>query len=134
MRLIKSWLCVGIVSTVSVTAFASDHADSPNGSTDPTADVTDIWAFASPEKPGHLVVVMNTTVAAFANTRFSDAVTYSIRLRPEPVGGAAAHEIRIDCAFDLVPNKPDQQLATCTAHDFDPATGRLHGKAGGKAT
>jgi len=122
---------VGIVSTIAATGLASDHQDSPSGSTDTTADISDLFAFASPEKPGHLVVAMNVDPAAFSNAKFSDAVTYSIRLRPEYT--SINRELRIDCSFDLVAGSTDQ-IATCTGYKFDPANGRVYGRFGGKPT
>ena len=38
----------------------SDHISGPRALAEPVADITDVYAFPSPERPGHLVVVMNT--------------------------------------------------------------------------
>ena len=38
----------------------SDHISGPRALADPIADITDVYAFPSPERPGHLVLVMNT--------------------------------------------------------------------------
>ena len=37
----------------------SDHFSGPRALADPAADITDVYAFPSPERPGHLVLVMN---------------------------------------------------------------------------
>jgi len=121
---------LAVATSLSATVLASDHQDSPNGSKDTTADITDLFAFASPEHAGHLVVAMNVDPAAFNNAKFSDAVTYSIRLRPEL--SKAKRDLRIDCTFDL--DAAGAQIATCTAHKFDPETGRLYGRFGGQPT
>lgn len=120
---------LAMASSISASVLASDHADSPNASKDPTADITDIFVFASPENRDRLVVALNVNPGAFNNALFSDAVTYSIRLRTDEKAGAAQRELRIDCNFDLTPPSEGgakKQLATCTGYDFDPATGRLN--------
>ena len=38
----------------------SDHISGPRALADPIADITDVYAFPSPERPGQLVLVMNT--------------------------------------------------------------------------
>ena len=38
----------------------SDHISGPRALSDPIADITDVYAFPSPERPGRLVLVMNT--------------------------------------------------------------------------
>ena len=38
----------------------SDHISGPRALADPIADITDVYAFPSPEAPGRLVLVMNT--------------------------------------------------------------------------
>ncbi len=126
---------MGVFSTIAASALASDHADSPNISRDPTADITDIFVFASPEHPERLVVAMNVNPGAFNNALFSDAVTYSIRLRTDDTGGAQ-RELRIDCTFDLAPAQATvpKQIATCTGYNFDPATNRLYARIGGEPT
>jgi Domain of unknown function (DUF4331) len=48
----------------------------------PEIDITDLYAFPSPEQPGNLVLVMNVFPMATPSTLFSDAVDYRFRLRP----------------------------------------------------
>ncbi|MDF2744728.1 MAG: hypothetical protein K0S88_6106, partial [Actinomycetia bacterium] len=38
----------------------SDHISGPRAMAEPIADITDAYAFPSPEVPGRLVLVMNT--------------------------------------------------------------------------
>ena len=49
----------------------SDHISGPRALADPIADITDVYAFPSPERPGHLVLVMNTLPFAPAVRRCS---------------------------------------------------------------
>jgi hypothetical protein len=74
---------------------------------EPIADITDAYAFPSPEVPGRLVLVMNTLPFAPPSARFSDGLVYRFRLRP--VAAAArddlapfavgAEEFTFDCVF-----------------------------------
>ena len=59
----------------------SDHISGPRALADPIADITDVYAFPSPERPGRLVLVMNTLPFAKPDA-FSDGLIYRFRLRP----------------------------------------------------
>ncbi|HET9648580.1 MAG TPA: DUF4331 family protein [Kineosporiaceae bacterium] len=85
----------------------SDHISGPRALADPIADITDFYAFPSPERPGWLVLVMNTLPFAPADGRFSDGLIYRFRLRPADVdpgarrvSAAAGPEWTLDCVFD----------------------------------
>jgi Domain of unknown function (DUF4331) len=85
----------------------SDHISGPRALAEPIADITDVYAFPSPEVPGRLVLVMNTLPFAPPSGRFSDGLVYRFRLRP--VAAAArgnpapfavgAEEFTFDCVF-----------------------------------
>ena len=60
----------------------SDHFSGPAAITDPSVDITDFYAFPSPERPGNLVLVLDLLPMAAPQARFSDAVTHRFRLRP----------------------------------------------------
>jgi hypothetical protein len=87
----------------------SDHISGPRALADPIADITDVYAFPSPERPGHLVLVMNTLPFASPSAVFSDGLLYRFRLRPVaattngtgPHLGVVGHEeLVFDCVFD----------------------------------
>jgi hypothetical protein len=42
----------------------ADHFSGPRALADPASDITDVFAFPSPQQPGHLVLVMNVFPAA----------------------------------------------------------------------
>ena len=102
----------------------SDHFSGPRALTDPAADITDVYAFPSPERPGHLVLVMNVLPLAAATSLFSDALSYRFRVRPvTPVTAAPAFAVGQDeYAFDVTFAAPVQgngsggmsQYGTCT--------------------
>ncbi len=66
----------------------SDHGSGPRASADPVIDITDFYAFPSPERPGNLVLAMNVFPFAMPTALFSDAVDYRFRLRPVQVGSS----------------------------------------------
>ena len=66
----------------------SDHISGPRALADPIADITDVYAFPSPERPGHLVLVMNTLPFAQPSDALSDGLVYRFRLRPLAEGDA----------------------------------------------
>ena len=59
----------------------SDHISGPRALGDPIADITDVYAFPSPQRPGHLVLVQNTLPFAPASARLSEGLVYRFRLR-----------------------------------------------------
>src|SRR3954451_8311098 len=85
----------------------SDHISGPRALADPIADITDFYAFPSPDRPDHLVLVMNTLPFAQPSDGLSDGLVYRFRLRPltaatpdSPVPfTVASEEFVVDCVF-----------------------------------
>lgn len=70
----------------------SDHFSGPAVIGDPSVDITDFYAFPSPERPGNLVLIMDVFPMATPQSFFSDVVTYRFRLRPlTRSGGSITH-------------------------------------------
>jgi hypothetical protein len=101
----------------------SHHISGPRAVAEPIADITDLYAFPSPERPGHLVLVLNTLPFAAPDARFSDALIYRFRLRELSRNGdgtqapfrPADDEHVIDCVFSTpAPDKGGEQHCTCT--------------------
>ena len=71
-------------------------------------DITDFYAFPSPERPGNLVLIMDVFPMATAQSLFSDVVTHRFRLRPLTRSGGGVTpgtaEYTIDVTFDDVPD------------------------------
>ena len=65
----------------------SDHFSGPRALADPTADISDVFAFPAPENPQELVVVMDVFGKAGPTAVFSDAVIYRFRIRPVDIAG-----------------------------------------------
>ena len=85
----------------------SDHFSGPAVMGDPSVDITDFYAFPSPERPGNLVLIMDVFPLATSQSFFSDVVTHRFRLRPlTRSGGSVAPgtaEHTIDVTFNDVP-------------------------------
>jgi Domain of unknown function (DUF4331) len=104
----------------------SDHNSGPRASAEPAADITDVYAFPSPERPGHLVLVLNTMPFAQPSQLCSDALIYRFRLRPVTLGArgnpapftVSAEEFSFDVVFSAPVDRGDgrgpMQEGTCT--------------------
>jgi Domain of unknown function (DUF4331) len=68
----------------------SDHFSGPRAIAGPAGDICDLYAFPSPERPGHLVLVLDVLPNASHNSYFSDAIVCRFRLRPVTSEGAGA--------------------------------------------
>ena len=105
----------------------SDHIDGPRQIGDPAADLTDLFAFTSPENPTHTVLAANVFPSAGVSAMFSNAVNHSIAVRRVSVAGtgndtkfkAEDKEIRFSCRFDLLQREGEQtiQRGTLTCPD-----------------
>ncbi len=85
----------------------SDHISGPRALGNPIADITDVYAFPSPERPGNLVLVMNTLPFAKPDDLLSDGLVYRFRLRPLSISASDdgepfvvdPTEFTVDCVF-----------------------------------
>ena len=122
----------------------SDHISGPRALADPIADITDVYAFPSPERPGNLVLVMNTLPFAKPTDAFSDGLVYRFRLRPLAPGAPTAvpfvvgkPELVFDCVFSApVPAGDDHrvdQVVTCTTPSGETVSVRVDEEDGAAA-
>src|SRR5690242_687950 len=107
----------------------ADHIDGPRQIGDPSADLTDLFAFTSPENPGRTVLALDVFPSAGADAMFSNAIGHSIVVRRVTVEGlgdgakfkAAEPEIRFTCRFDNLERGPANtkpiQRGACTLPD-----------------
>src|SRR3954463_10677075 len=122
----------------------SDHISGPRALSDPVADITDVYAFPSPDRPGRLVLVMNTLPFAKPWDALSDGLIYRFRLRPvtpsapddEAPFTSGDEEVVFDCVFapHVHPNGPRrfEQEGTCTTPAGETVTFRVNDPAGGE--
>jgi hypothetical protein len=88
----------------------SDHVDGPRSIGDPAADITDLFAFTSPENPSRTVLGLCVFPSAGESAVFSNAIDHSIALRRVSVAGTgnaakfqpANDELRFTFRFDLL--------------------------------
>ena len=102
----------------------SDHISGPRAIADPVTDITDVFAFPCPERPEHLVLIMNVFPYAGPSAVFSDAVIYRLRVRSAAIASdrrgftVGADEFVFDCTFDVPAAKdngaPLVQRGRCT--------------------
>ena len=107
----------------------SDHVDGPRQIGEPATDLTDLFAFTSPENPAHTVLVANVFPFAGVTAMFSNAVNHSIVARRVTVAGlgndarfkADDKEIRFSFRFDALERAAGDsqavQRGTCTCPD-----------------
>jgi hypothetical protein len=119
----------------------SDHISGPRALADPIADITDVYAFPSPEQAGHLVLVVNTLPFAQPSALFSDGLIYRFRLRPLSAGGlgdpapfaVGEEEFAFDCVFSdpAAGDGTRGQEGVCTTPAGDTVTFPVHDEQGG---
>lgn len=108
----------------------SDHIDGPRTIGDPPADISDLFAFTSPENPARTVVALDVFPGAGAEAIFSNAIDHSIAIRRVTVAGtgdaarfqAADQDLaRFACRFGVLerasPGARPVQRGTCTLPD-----------------
>lgn len=106
LRLLLGIIVLGPIG--GLPAIASDHIDGPRSMGDPAADLNDLYAFQSPERTDHTVLIANVFPFAGDSAFFSDAVNYIIAMRRVHVAGsgnearfqAAKEELKFTCKFE----------------------------------
>ena len=107
----------------------SDHIDGPRQIGDPSADLTDLFAFTSPENRSRTVLAANVFPTCGRDAMFSNAITHSIVVRRAKVAGLGNStkfettdpEIRFSVRFDVLEKSGTSQSpiqrGTCTFPD-----------------
>ena len=88
---------VGLVTGMG-SAQAADHFDAPGRAMDATTDLSDTYAWMSPDAQS-LNVVMTIGGRSFSDATFSDAILYSAHIASQPALGEEATEHRLTCRF-----------------------------------
>jgi hypothetical protein len=101
-------------------AFSSDHIDGEITIDDAPADITDLFVFISPSKPGNLVMVMNTYPFAGGDAHFSDRLSYNFNVRRLSSTGNGVdsgfdfHEsYDFECRFYIADDEHDPSKINC---------------------
>jgi len=107
----------------------SDHVDGPRQIGDPASDLTDLFAFTSPENKGRTVIATDVFPSAGETAMFSNAINHSLAIRRVTVAGlgdaagfkTSDQEYRFSCRFDALKREGDSgkivQRGTCTLPD-----------------
>src|SRR5262245_37148900 len=91
---------MALAGVLSDAARAADHADGPRASADPSADITDVFAWMSPDAQ-RVILVMSVVRNASAQSRFSNSVDYVFHTTSSArFGGAPSAERDIVCTFN----------------------------------
>src|SRR5215470_6991053 len=97
----------------------SDHVDGPRSIGEPAADVTDLFAFTSPEDPARTVLAMCVFPSAGESAIFSNIIDYSIVARRVSVAGLgdaarfqpADDEVRFRFRFEVLQRGGDGRVS-----------------------
>jgi len=110
---------VAIALVFAFRASASDHIDGPVTTSHRVADLTDLFAFPTPNRPGFLSVILNAYPLVPRDGHFSDKVNYTILVRASSIRQAAGRasfvngeEVVIDCTF-ATPEDTANHLVRC---------------------
>ena len=124
----------------------SDHISGPRALAEPIADITDVYAFPSPERPGHLVLVMNTLPFAKPSDALvgrshlsvpaatADAHARGPTRRRSPPASASSSSIVCSAAPATTDDRtPAEQEGTCTTPTGDTVSFRVNDVDGDSA-
>ena len=110
--------------------FASDHIDGPVTTAHRAADLTDLFAFPTPGRPGFVTIILDSYPLVPRNGHFSDKVNYTILVRRATIrdsGGApffeTSDEVALNCTFET-PEVPAEHVVTCRSSSGASARSR----------
>jgi Domain of unknown function (DUF4331) len=123
----------------------SDHGSGPRATTDPVLDISDFYAFPSPERPGRFVLAMIVFPFASPQALFSDAVDYRFRIRPAQADRSGARpaftvgndERTISVTFNAPPASAVDhviQTGTCVGPGGETIVFQVGDEAGARRT
>ncbi|MEO1267183.1 MAG: DUF4331 family protein [Myxococcota bacterium] len=101
-KLRRNGIVAGLLVMVAIASggyvLAADHIDAPAAVAEPTADITDIYAWMTPDA-SKLNLVLNVSPFATADSAFSDAVVYAFHINSSAGYGENQTETLLLCAF-----------------------------------
>lgn len=123
----RTWLLFSLLALQPLVVQASDHIDGPITMGQRVADLTDLYAFPTPNKPGFLTVILDAYPIVSMSGHFTDKAVYSIYLRraairsqgrgqgqsqSQPIGFDTSDEVAIRCTFQT-PADTANHVVTC---------------------
>lgn len=116
---LRNWLLLPLLALQPLMAQASDHIDGPITTGHRVADLTDLYAFPTPNKPGSLTMVLDTYPIVPMGGHFTDKAVYSFYVRRaairgagQPIGFETTDEVAIRCSFQT-PADTANHVVTC---------------------
>lgn len=101
---------------------ASDHIDGPVTVRHPVADITDVYAFPSPDGPGRLVLVMDVYTGVSATGHFSEKVVYNFLVKNASIRGDGQEpgfntqgDYKLSFSFETPHGPNTAHWVTCTS-------------------
>ncbi len=91
-------LALGLLAAPQI-GFSADHIDSPAAVAESAADVTDLYAWMTPDA-SKLNLILDVSPFAGAQSQFSDAVQYVFHVNSSAGYGMAQRETLVICEFD----------------------------------
>ncbi|MDZ4277566.1 MAG: DUF4331 family protein, partial [Dehalococcoidia bacterium] len=129
-RLVAFIAPLALLAAFALTVNAADHRDSPSVEDDPSADITDVYAFRSPENSDNLVVALDVNgLTPPAEPRdFGQDVTYNIHVdnTDDLVADATASITFSDGTF-TIEGLGDPITGDVTPADAEPAINEADG-------
>ncbi|MFN8392937.1 MAG: DUF4331 family protein [Bdellovibrionota bacterium] len=105
-------------------SYAADHVDGPRASADPSADITDVFAWMSPDAK-NVNLVMDLVRNATTESRFSDSVQYVFHTASQSAfGSATSSNVDVICEFKV------SQEVSCWVGDKDYVSGNANNLSG----
>ena len=126
-------------------AYSSDHQDAPKLLSTPVVDISDLFAFITPEQPDRLVMIMNVFPLATESDWFAEHFEYSIVVRQAAIKGTGIEagfstgdkEFRFSCHFRAAKprfgSKKLKQKGKCIGPNQISTSVRVNDEKGGKA-
>lgn len=116
LTLVLGWMLLSALSLL-----ASDHVDGPVTINHPVADISDLYAFPSPDKPGRLVLILNSYPFVPEQGHFSDQLLYRFVVKPVTATGTGlatgfrthSADYRFDCTF-TTPHADNNHMINCS--------------------
>lgn len=101
---------------------ASDHIDGPVTVRHQVADITDVYAFPSPDYPGRLALVMDVYTGVSSNGHFSDKVVYNFLVKNATIRGDGQEpgfntqgDYKLSFSFETPHGRNTSHWVTCTS-------------------
>jgi hypothetical protein len=132
--LVRTAACFGLVA-IPFTGFAADHIDAPGAAAEPTADITDVFAWMNTDAD-KLNLVMNVHHMAGETATFSEAVVYVLHVNSSSAYLEPQTETNVVCQFytaDAIECWAGDEYVTGDPSDTDgltSASGKLRVFAG----